>query len=192
MDKIKNYLILAMTIAIMVLLLLKGCNEKCPDQKVVKTIDTLNVYDTIKLHDTLIKFKTVYYPKPVYTEQTKTIDSTACKKTNTYIDSVSSSDAMIYYNAKTVGILKSIDLSAKLLNRKILKETVYITKHDTIMFTSKYSLYGGMNLMGSRTSFDVGPYVTFNFKRNSITASYNVLKQQICLGIGYKLWNSKK
>ena len=181
-----------MTIAIMILLLFKGCNSKCPDQKPIETFDTLNVHDTVKFHDTLVKFKTIYYPKPVYTEPAKIVDSNLYKNINTYIDSVKSSDVVLYYNAKTIGILKSIDLSAKLLNRKMIKETVYFTKHDTVTKISKYSLYGGMNLMGSRTSFDVGPYVTFNFKRNSITASYNVLKQQICIGVGYKLWNSKK
>ena len=192
MDKIKNYTLIALTIICMILLLTKGCGEKCPQQTVIGSYDTLIRWDTIKLKDTIEIAVKKPVSKPTESEPTIGLDTSISKTTNTYSDSAETNDVTIYYKAKTVGILQGIDLSAKIKNRKIIKETVNYYYHDTTYKQPKFSLYGGMAIKGSRASFDVSPFITANFKNNSLTISYDVLKGEYGIGVGYKIWNSKK
>lgn len=192
MDRIKNYLLAGMAVTIMLLILFKGCGDKCPPQTVIGSYDTEHIYDTITLHDTLIVPAKKPVSKPIETKPTVGVDTSISKVTNTYSDSTVSSDVVIYYKAKTIGILQRIDLSAKLINRKSIKETVNYFYHDTTYKQPRFSLYGGINLMGSKTSFDVGPWITLNFNKKSITASYDALNQVYRIGVGYLIFKSKK
>ena len=140
MEKFKSYTILILAIIIAILILLKGCGEvKCPDVKTMYQYDTLTKWYTVKLHDTLIKYKTIYYPKEVLVYKTPDADSSICKTSRYYNDSVYSKNATIYYKITTIGKIKSIDLSANLTDRIQLVKIEHITKTEYLK--SKYSFY---------------------------------------------------
>lgn len=202
-SNIKNYLIIGLTITVMVLLSMKGCtsNDKINPEssKVIKQDTTLNIIekiDTVNIPGkNVIVYKSIYYPKTDTIYKTIGIDSNISKSTRVYNDSVKKGTNIIFYKAVTIGELKSLDLSSKndimkIEDSKTIIKT--ITNTVEVVKPSKFSFYSGLNLMGSKTSFDLGPFINLNFKKNSIGLAYNVINQQVMLLVGYKLWNSKK
>lgn len=196
---IKTYLTIILAITVAVLLLTRpGCtgdNTKVtsycrPDSVVYNT-----TYDTIKLVDKQI----VYKPFKVKSDTvylTKGIDSLISKETNIYDDTVRSSDVLTHYTIKTIGKLNSLNLDSKLINRKEVKiiDTIKVFHTENIITNSppKWSLYSGINLYGSKTSFDIGPEVGLRYKNKMVDVGYNIVSQQYKFGVKIVLFNSKK
>jgi len=113
---------------------------------------------------------------------------------NEYSDSVKSNEVITSYKAITLGKLISLDLSSKLVNRSILKQidTVKITHSNVEYKPTKYSLYGGMSLIGNKQTFDVSPYCLLNINKINILYSYHILNKEHQVGVAIKIFNSKK
>lgn len=194
MEKVKNITIIVLTLIVMLLLLLKGCNNKETKQNIVKStykVDSI-LHDTVKIADKQIIYKTIYEPKEIVKWKTIGMDSLVSKESNEYSDSVKSNDAITYYKALTLGKLVSLDLSTKLINRKELKTTEYITKENTIIQSPKWSIYPQIGLNGSQSTFGVSGGIGLNINKSSIEAEYDPLNKRISVNIGYSLFKSKK
>lgn len=200
MEKIKNYLILGLALTVMVLFLLKGCDGKpstggiitgSSDTTIVETHDTIRAVDTVFttkwLKSPRIISETPYNPNGLENES-------VCKMYRTYADSVDDANQTLYYTAKVVGRLDSIKIDYKLKVPLIINntKTISILRVDTLVRPNKWNLYGGLEVGGSKTSFNVSPYITLNAKRNTFTFRYGVLDQTYNIGVGIRLIKSKK
>ncbi len=191
---INRILMTGMAVTIMILLLTKGCGNKCPEQKEVVTYQETHVFDTIKVHDTVIVMPKRKVPKPSSSIPSAGKDTSIAKVINEYNDSSSVSDATVYYKAKTIGILQSIDLSVKLKNRVIIKETETITKtvEKEVVKNPKFYLSPIIGLSGNKTQFGISGGLVLGFNKNTIEAQYDPLNQRISIGISRVLFKSRK
>lgn len=193
MESIKNYLVLILTIIIIVLLLLKGCNNPLPnlDNKPL----TIYKSDTIFSLDTVVKFKTIIRPKYVNIYKLDTIKENIDLDTLFYVreynDSLVNNDITIYHKNRVIGILDNSSISYKLHSKPILiTNTIETTKIEYKQPNT--SIYTGMSLIGNKSSFDVAPYINLNLKNKNIIYSYHILENRHQIGLGIKLFNSKK
>ena len=160
MEKLKNYTIIALFIGIIILLLLRGCGQKCPDNVPIIT-NTHSV--TIKV-DTFLQEKivTVYKNKyiPVYTYDTDS--SVLCNKINIYKDSLIDSNITIKQTLKVQGWIKDNLMSYEL--HVPLRITKTITIKDSVLVTKygmpHYSAYGGLTIGGNQNTLSsIQPFI---------------------------------
>lgn len=194
MDKIKNYLIIGLSIVIMVLLLLKGCDSNKPSINkpiYIKGKDSIRI-DTIPRPYEVIKFKPIYYPK----WDTSYIDTSNHFKqdglTREYNDSLSDKNLTIFSYSKVLGIIKQQKLSYRLKVPLEIDKT--IKRVDTLKFISspKFSIYTGLEIGGNKQMFNISPFLSLNVKNNVFIFRYGVLDKSLNLGVGLKIYNSKR
>lgn len=189
MEKTKNYLILGLALTIMVLFLLKGCGGRPSSATYIKGKDIVT-WDTIKNTDTLVKFKPKYYPKWDTIRKVDTLwNADLCKFERTYNDTLVDTNITIYSKLETIGILKSSKVSYIWKKPELIKN---INRVDTIIKPNKWNLYGGLEVGGNKTTFNVSPYLSLNANRNTFTLRYGVLDQTYSIGVGIRLIKSKK
>lgn len=187
----KNKIILGLSLVIMGLLLFIkpiGCNK--PEHKVSKdTLSSKTIYsDTLIIHDSFPVEKPV--PYAVY----------LAPKDGTIVNSAGDS-IRVYkkeYNSKYVSIEVSDSVRGELLSNRlkytlrIPKDCVVVTNditvHDTIVKAPKFSLWGGLEVGGSKTTFNnASPYISATIKNKQFTYRYNLLEQTHNIGFGIKL-----
>lgn len=197
---IKTYLTIILSITVAVLLLTRnGCGKD--DVKITSYYHPDSTYnsvswDTIKIHDTTLVPHYINNPKSKEISKTLTKDSIISKETNIYNDSLKDNFVISYYKIKTIGILSSFTLENKLINRKEIKriDTIKTFHTNEIIINNppKWSLYSGINLYGSKTSFDVSPEIGLRYKNKMVDVGYNIVSQQYKFGVKIVLFNSKK
>lgn len=195
METIKTYVIFGLTIIIIVLLLLKSCNDPLPNLGQNKESIIVKIKsDTIWRKDTLVQFKSIIRPKydTIYKfNDTNKKDLENLAYIREYLDSLSDNEQSIYVKSNITGILNKLDISYKLKKKPEL-----ITNTDSIFITktqpSRFSLYTGLRLSGNATSLNLSPYIELNKDKLSINASYGLIDKTIGLGVGYRLFSSKR
>ena len=149
-------------------------------------------YDTIYQKDTLIQFKTKYNTKPVYvyldTMHTRT--SNICDSIREYSDTLRNLQLDIYSKNSVLGLLRSSNISYKLKVPIIIKDSSIVTK--TVFKPNKWDLYGIGELGGSQTSFNAYSGIGLRVNKILTTVKYGILDKSINIGIGVKLFSSKK
>lgn len=199
MDKIKNSLILGLSIAVIILLLVKGCGDHLPAVIVPgKTITTTIIeHDTIKAVDTIIKTKWLK-PREINVIQPPNYNGltneSICSMHRTYSDSIEDINQILYYTAKVTGRLDSIRLDYKLKIPLIINNTITTSslRIDTLVRPNRWTFYGGLEVGGNKTEFNISPFVTLNAKNNSFTFRYGVLDQTYNIGVGIRIFKSRK
>lgn len=197
-DKLKNYIIIGLSIAVMVLLLLKGCDSNNTDNKVANTPNKTSIvvkdhYDTIIKNNATISFKTVFYPKwdTAYKVDTL-VPLNITQYIRKYNDSISDSNITIYTKYQVLGLIQDKQVEYKLKVPRYIIHTIDSTITNTIIKPNRFSISTGLELSGSNTSFNVSPFIGINVKRSVIYARYGMLDKSVGIGAGYIIYNSKK
>lgn len=192
MDKIKNYIILALFIIIGVLLSIKSCNAPNEPKTVLKH-DTLVKSDTIFPKPIIIAGKTKWYPKwdtsIVYIDSNK-FGSDICKFERIYNDSISDSNLTIYTHNNIIGILKCSKTDYKLKIPVQINTDRYI--YNTVVVPPMWDLYIGGEVGGSANSFNTSLSTGIIIKNTQYGIRYGLLDRSIGLSIGYIILKSKK
>lgn len=196
MDKIKNYVIIGLFVVVGVLLLLQQCNGPKLNETPVKP-DTIKVvsWDTVNRPYEVISFKYIKSkPDTIRDIQPGEIDQDSLFFVRTYNDSLSDSNITIHTKAKTFGMLDKLDVKYRLkVPQTIIKtESTTITNTVTKTVPNKWDLYIGGEVGGSKTSFNVSPYVGIRIKKVSYQYRYGIIDKTHNIGIGYKIFSSKK
>ena len=200
MEKVKNYLILGLALTVMVLFLLKGCDGKPSGGGVITgSSDTtiVETHDTVRAVDTIIQTKWIKSPRIIsevpYDSNGLTNES-ICSMKRTYADSIDDINQTMYYTVKVIGRLDSMKIDYKLKVPLVINntKTINVLRVDTLVRPNKWTLYGGLEVGGNKTQFNVSPYITLNAKRNTFTFRYGVLDQSCNIGVGIRLIKSKK
>lgn len=193
MKDIKDLLILILALIVIVFLLLRGCGSPSKDLG-IPYIQTIETHDTIWAKDTIVQFKSIIKPKhdTIYKLDSSNIDPKDLFFTRIYNDSLTDSNQTIFYSAKTFGMLDSLNISYRLKIPIEITNTIITTKTDIQFQPSKLSLYTGLELAGNKASFNLSPFVTLNVNRASIKVGYGVLDKTVQVGVGYRLFKSKK
>lgn len=192
MTTIKDYLIIILAIIIMAMVLVKGCSKPFPNLEVVP--QTIIKSDTVFSVDTLVKFKTIVKPEYDTIYEVDSIDSIDLDTLfyfREYNDSLSDSNLTIYSKVKVIGLLDKLDISYRNKIKPILI-TKHITETKIETKTPKISIYTGLELGGNKSSFNLSPFISFNFPKTSIGYRYGILNNTHSIGVGYKIFNSKK
>ena len=195
-DKIKNYVIIGLFAVVGVLLLLQQCNGPKLNETPVKP-DTIKVvsWDTVNRPYEVISFKYIKSkPDTIRDIQPGEIDQDSLFFVRTYNDSLSDSNITIHTKAKTFGMLDKLDIKYRLkVPQTIIKtESTTITVTETKTVPNKWDLYIGGEVGGSKTSFNVSPYVGIRIKKVSYQYRYGIIDKTHNIGIGYKIFSSKK
>ena len=197
MEKIKNYVIIALFAVVGVLLLLSQCNGPKSNETPTKP-DTVKVvsWDTIRTPYKVVEFKTIYKPMwdTIRDIQPGEIDQDSLFFVRTYNDSLSDSNITIHTKAKTFGMLDKLDVKYRLkVPQTIIKtESTTITVTETKTVPNKWALYIGGEVGGNKTSFNVSPILGFKYKKVAYQYRYGIIDATHNVGIKYDLWNSKK
>jgi len=194
MEKLKNYIIIGMSIALMIMLLIKGCEKpNVPSKPIYIKGETTVVIDTVNRPYEVIKFKTKYYPKwdTAYVDTTDKWPEFNTPITRVYNDSLSDSNLTIYSKIKVFGVVKENNMSYRLKTPLEIIKTV--SRVDTIksVATPKLTVYGGLETGGNMSKFNISPFLTANVRKTSITFRYGILDQSFNIGVGIRLIKSK-
>lgn len=192
----KDKIILGLSITIIGLLLFMkpiGCGN--PKTKTsIDTVTSKSIYsDTLRItKDTIIYKDRPYavYPKPINTNSISICDDSIRVYKNSF-------------NDKYVSISTSDSISGKSLSKslkytlKIPKDCVVVTNditiHDSIVKSPKFSIYGGIEIGSSKTTFNnASPYISVNVKNKQFTYKYNLLESTHNIGVGMLLYKTKK
>lgn len=187
----KNYLLLGLSIVIMILLLRIGCNKPVGKPEYIKGKDSI-FYDTVYRPKEVIKFKDRWFPKPVITYVDSSLNKLYNSKDSTreYNDTLKDKNLDVFVHSKTLGRL--IDTRIAYTLKTPLEVIKTISRIDTLTRPNKFNIYGGLSLIGNKTTFDIAPYLALNIKNNNIFASYSIINKQYQLGVGIRLFKSKK
>ncbi len=193
MKTIKDYVIIIAAIIIMVLTLRLGCSNPFPNLDV--TPQTIYKSDTIFSKDTLVEFKTIIKPRHDTVYQIDTIVEQARLDSvpfmRVYNDSLVDSTLTIFTKAKTFGYLDELKIAYKLKPKPVLiTNTITIT--NVKIQPSKVSIITGLELGGNKSSFNLSPYLKVDIKNVSIGYRFGVIDNTHSIGVGYKIFNSKK
>lgn len=191
MNKIKNWTLVGLTVVIMILLLKIGCNSSKSNTTYIKGKD-ITSYDTIYRPKEIIKFRDNWYPKPVITYVDSSLNHlyNSNDSTRVYNDTLNDKNLAIFVHSKTLGRL--IDTKIAYTLKTPLEVIKTISRIDTLTRPNKFNIYGGLSLIGSKTTFDIAPYLALNIKNNNIFASYSIVNKQYQLGVGIRLFKSHK
>lgn len=193
MKDIKDFLLLGLALLVIVWLLLKGCSNSV-NNNIEPKIEIIEKHDTIWAKDTLIQFKSIIKPKydTIYKLDSSNIDPKDLFFTRIYNDSLSDTNQTIFYSAKTLGMLDSLNISYKLKVPITINNTIEktITKVETK--SPKLSIYTGLELAGNKASFNLSPFISLNINRASVKVGYGILDKTVQLGVGYRLYKTKK
>lgn len=196
MEKIKDYLLLAMGFIILVFFLLKGCSgsrKETPQIEYIKG-DSMIVWDTVDRQYEVIKFKTKYYPKwdTAYVDTTDSWPEFNTPITRVYNDSLSDSNLTIFSSYKVLGLIKEQSLSYRLKTPLEIIKTVSRVDTLRVIKSPNWSLYGGLEVGGNTSKFNASPFLTLNAKKISITYRYGVIDKTHNIGLGIRLIKSRK
>ena len=191
---IKNILLVVLFIIIAILLFKTGCNK--PSTDLSPKTDSVTTHDTVWAKDTIIAFKSIYRPihDTVYKIDTlkNDIDPFDLFFVREYGDTLDDTNQTIYTYVKTLGMLDSMSIKYRLKVPVVINNTTTIT--NTIIETKipKLSIYAGLEAGGNTSTFNLSPFINLNIKNNSISYRYGVLDKTHNVGVGIKLYNSKK
>ena len=184
-----------MTVIIVILSLLKSCEEdsKPIEQEVKITHDTIVkvTRDTTKI----VEFKTKYFPKwdtvTLFKDSNKW-SKDLCKYERNYIDSTSDSNVTIFSNIKTIGLLKSNQLSYKLkvplrIETTIKTDSIY---KEVVRNRVNFMIIGGIG--GNNTQFDATIGAAITNKNVYYGYEYGLASRTHNIKIGLILFKSKK
>jgi len=197
MDKIKNYVIIALFAVLGVVLLLGQCNspksiETPVKQKIVEVVR----WDTAKVPYKVTELKTIEKPMwdTIRDILPGEINQDSIFFVRTYNDSLTDSNLTIFTKAKTFGMLDRLDVKYRLKVPQIITKTVSttITNTETKTVPNKWDLYIGGEIGGSKTSFNISPYAGIRIKKVSYQYRYGIIDKTHNVGIGYRIFNSKK
>ena len=197
MKELKDYLIVGLGITIIVMFLMKGCVnpfpnlEVVPEQKIIKT----ETHDTIFTNTELVKLKTVTKFKydTIYKIDTFKININDLMFTRVYNDSISDSNQTIYSMIKLDGVLNELSVSYKMKKKPyIITNTFGEVITNTIVQVPKMSLYGGLEVGGNKSTFNISPFINLNLKKKSIMYRYDILGRTHNIGVAIKIFSSKR
>lgn len=193
MKNMKNCLILIMGLIILLFILLKGCNSKDILDVKPNTI-VVEKHDTVWVKDTLYSFKSIIDPKwdTIYKETDTSINISDLQYTRIYSDSLDDSNITIYSNQKILGLIKESKTSYKLKVPLIINNTKETTITNVETKEPSFSLNTGLELAGNKASFNLSPFIGITVRRSTIKVGYGLLDNTIQLGVGYRLFKSKK
>ncbi len=193
----KNILLIILAIIVAILLLRIGCNSnKIEEPDLGPKIDSITTHDTIWSKDTIISFKSIVHPKwdTIYKIDTLNIeiDPLDLFMTREYNDSLVDSNQTVYTHIRTFGMLDSLNVKYKLKIPIEINNTTTITIEKPITKAPKFAVYTGIELGGNKNTFDISPFINLNVKNNNVYYRYGVLNQTHNVGVGIKLFKSKK
>ena len=195
---IKQYILIITIIIVMVFILIKGClnpfsypEEKSPE------IEYIIKSDTVWTKDTLIVFKSIIKPKwdTIYKIDTikEGISLDDLFFVRIYNDSLIDTNLTIYSTINTLGILNKIDISYRLKTKPyLITNNIIKTITEIKIIPNKFCIITGIEMGGNQSSFNISPYLCVNFKRSSISYRYGAINNTHSIGVGYKIFNSKK
>jgi len=195
LDKIKNYVIIGLFAVLGVILLLQQCNGPKSNKTPIKS-DTVKVvsWDTVKTPYKVVEFKTIYKPKPdtIRDIQPGEINQDSLFFVRTYNDSLADSNITIFTKARTFGMLDKLDVKYRLKVPQTIIKTTSTTITETKAVPNKWDLYIGGEIGGSKTSFNISPYAGIRIKKVSYQYRYGIIDKTHNIGVGYKIFTSKK
>lgn len=197
MDTIKNYLIIVLAIVLMAFIIMKGCTNPFPNLEVEHQIQKVEIHDTVWTDTSKVKFKSIIKPvhDTIYALDTtkEEISLDDLNYVRVYKDSLKDSNLTIFSDIKVLGILSQLDLSYKLKSKpSLITNNTTTTITNTEFKPNKIQIYTGLQLGGNKTSFNVSPFININVRKTTIQYNYGILNKTHNIGVGYKIFNSKK
>lgn len=195
MEKLKNIIIWVLLGIIIILSLFKGCGDNSPKTEFIIKRDT--VVKTILAPDTVIKFKTKYFPKwdTIYSF----VDSSKwskdlCKFERQYNDSTSDSNVTIFSNIRTIGLLKSSQLSYRLKVPVKIETTI---KTDSIIYVptekgNKFTIVGYGGVGGNINQLNINVGAAILSKNKYYGYSFDPINRTHNVNFGIILYKSRK
>jgi len=191
MNKIKNYIIIVLFAIVGILLLLRQCGGNVPKSKetFLKGKETIK-YDTIPVPYKVVEFKTKWYPKyDTITRADTTWDASLCQFERTYSDSTSNDSITIYSKIKTIGLLKSSQISYRWKVPSVVK---IISRTDTLVRPSKWQFFLNSEVGGNLNQFNASVGADLIVKKIAVGYRYGVLDKTHNVKIGFRLLKSRK
>lgn len=191
-DKIR-VVIFAISFICLLLLTLKACRgdfdgKTTPGDTIMVTTHTIDtIWATKVIHD-LEKSN----PKP--SDSSKVIgpiDSSLCNYIRVYRDSTIDSNVVIYHNDSVQGVILERHPKYRLKVPLTITHTINTEKTITIDNSDKFSVYGGLEVGGNKTKFEVGPYIRLNHKKLDIMYRRELIDKTHNIGLGYKIFGKK-
>ena len=197
LDKIKNYVIIGLFAVVGVLVLLSQCNGPKSNETPVKPDTVKSVsWDTIKTPYKVVELRTIEKPMwdTIRDIMPGEINQDSLFFVRTYNDSLADSNITIFTKARTFGMLDKLDIKYRLkVPQTIIKtESTTITVTETKTVPNKWDLYIGGEVGGSKTSFNISPYAGIRIKNVSYQYRYGIVDRTHNIGVGYKIFTSKK
>jgi hypothetical protein len=189
MEKIKTIVIVLLVIA---LILLKACNP---------TSISTNSDKTVYIDTGSVKIDTIFADKIKYkiiTKINQPIDSIRvndttknefCKYQRIYQDSTMDSN-IVFYSIDTVqGLLKGKSLEYRLKVPKIIIKEYNITKTIETIKQDKFTVFGGLEVGGNKSKFNISPFLVLTNKQGNIySCNYNLVDKTCNVGFGIKIF----
>ena len=191
---IKNILLVVLFIIIAILLFKTGCNK--PSTDLSPKTDSVTTHDTVWAKDTIIAFKSIYKPihDTVYQIDTfkHDIDPLDLFFVREYNDTLNDTNQTIYTHIRTLGMIDKLDIKYKLKIPIKINTTTAVTHTNIVTKIPRFSIYTGLEAGGNTSTFNLSPFINLNIKNNSVSYRYGVLDKTHNVGVGIKLYNSKK
>lgn len=194
MEKLKTVVIWILFGIIIIMSLFKGCGDRTPKAEFTVKRDTI-VKITLA-SDTVVKFKTKYFPKwdTVYAfKDSSKWSKDLCKFEREYKDSTSDSNVTIFSDIRTIGLLKSNQISYKLKVPVKIETTI---RTDSIIYVpskgNKFTLvsYGGVGGNMKQLNLNIG--IAVLSKNKYYGYSYDPVSQLHNVNFGIILYKSRK
>ena len=195
MENLKDKLLFILALGILVLLCFTSLKQ-CNNPKIHSSTDTITVIkhsvDTIRVPVSKIVYKDKY--KPVYITVDKYGDTTNIYKDTTVLKQEGAAISIIRQDS-VKGVLLGSKTSILGSFPKIIdsvKVTTTITKRDTIAIPPRFSLSGGFEAGGNKSSVSsLSPFILVNIKNKSYIYKYNILDNTHDVGIAIKLFSKQ-
>jgi hypothetical protein len=89
-------------------------------------------------------------------------------------------------------MLDSMAISYKLKIPIKINTTTTVTIEKPLPVTNRFSIYAGAEIGGNTTSFNLSPFINLNIKNNNVYYRYGVLDKTHNVGVGIRIFKSKK
>ena len=186
-----------LTIAIIIILLMRSCGDKGQSfTEVITVIDSVTVIDTVRFDTTAFKYITVKIPMPYYdTIRIPTpagnyfdeFDDDDVKYLAIYEDTIKNDTISIYYRAKVRGSLEELTLGYKIFTPYYIEKTTTIQTEVTRQKRFQ-GFYIGMDIDIGNDGFKrPTPVIELSTYKINYNLGYNVNDKEFRAGLRFKI-----
>lgn len=201
MSSLEKILSVLLTIAIIIILLMRSCGDKRVVETEVVTIirvDSSTYVDTVRFDTTEFKYITVKIPQYYYdTIKIATpsgnyfdndyFDDDDVQYSTIYEDTIKNDTIAIYYRASVRGYLDELILGHKIFTPFYIEKTTLIVTEITKQKQFQ-GFYLGLDVGGNMQSFNhLAPMLELSTQRYNYNAGFNLMNKSLIVGMRVKI-----